>query len=70
MKTYRYWITPTNEGESTNYTEIFKVAADNRDDAQTAVNIRENTIIAGLMKLLPSGTWDCDVEPFPANPTK
>ncbi len=60
-KTYRFSLTFTNEGHSF-YTETFKVNALDAEEAQDTVNRRENTIVAGLMKLLPEGNWDCEQE--------
>lgn len=62
MKTYTYLITPTNEGQPLGYTETFKVMAGNKAEAQVRANIRENQITAGLMVLLPNGSWNCEVE--------
>lgn len=62
LKTYRFRITPTNEGQDINYSEVFETKAYAKADAENAATIRENQIVAGLMELLPSGAWDCEVE--------
>lgn len=61
-KHYRFRITVTNEGQPLNYEEVFTTTASNSAEAQEAANRRENQITAGLMELLPSGLWDCEVE--------
>lgn len=62
LQTYRYQITPTNEDQPLNYSETFAVKATSEAEARNACNVRENQITAGLMALLPSGSWDCEVE--------
>jgi hypothetical protein len=61
-KTYTFSIEPTSKGHHIWYVETFVVKADSEQEAQEAANRRENELVAGLMKLMPTGEWDCNVE--------